>query len=296
MSTAVEGPNSRPNVGGGPAQNDVDSISSYTVKLNQNRLEALRAAGYSDRQIEALLALADPNDETNSLEPTHFQSFNKETLNALKYRGKLNEATRQLIYLQAPVAMVQEVSDPNNWSGDRYLGSGSATVTAIMTGQEVDLTQPSLDALMLSVLTARSDILQAQLQDQIKVIQERNELLEEGNAALARARGEKALTYGRHRWWDDTFRTVWRKLGAPIHNINQEGITGPHNGFAQNASDWDINISNLKGAIEELTSESQLDTTRLQQTINKYNQTFELLSNFINRYFQSLGSVIQNLR
>ncbi|WP_067518776.1 hypothetical protein [Endozoicomonas ascidiicola] len=285
MSAPVDGytPSAEPSTGSG------DGSGSYIVKLNTDRLDTLRAAGYSDHQIEALLSLADPDDEGNSLEPRHFHTVNKETLNALRYRGKLNEATKDLIYLQAPVALVQEVSDPGNWSGDTYLGPGASEVRTFMLGESVDLTKPSLDALMLSVLSARADILQGQLEDQIKAIQERNDLLEEANQMLARARDLKnqAGTSGLSTMPADMVE-FWIKLDA---KRSRTGDDENHN-----SSEWDVNIEGVKGRIEALTSESQLDTTRLQQTINKYNQTFELLSNFINRYFQSVSSIIQNLR
>ena len=78
----------------------------------------------------------------------------------------------------------------------------------------------------------------------------------------------------------------WESLGAKTAS----------GGNDYDAAEWDVNIEGLKGKIEALTSQSQLETTKLQQTINKYNQTFEMLSNFINKYFQSISTIIQNLR
>ncbi|MGB0359948.1 MAG: hypothetical protein ACPGEF_00840, partial [Endozoicomonas sp.] len=255
---------------------------------------------------EALLSLSDPDDEGSSLEPRHFQTVNKETLNALRDRGKLNEATKDLIHLQAPVALVQEVSDPGNWKGEAYLGPGATEVESFMSGKTTDLTKPSLDALMLSVLSARADILQNQLEGQIQSIQERNKLLERGNAALAVARNYKAAAGSSQDAGDiggtsdlagafSALGATWAQ-GGTLYPGDVPNVAAGGAALRYNSSLWDVNIESLKGRIEALTSESQLDTTRLQQTINKYNQTFELLSNFINRYFQSVSSVIQNLR
>ena len=123
----------------------------HTVTLNDDRIASLRAAGYSDAQIEALLSLADPDDQGNSLAPTHFYSVNKQTLNALQYSGQLDESSQQLVYLQAPIAMVQEVSNPVNWQGDTYVGPGASEINAYLLGEPVDFTKPSLDALIMSV-------------------------------------------------------------------------------------------------------------------------------------------------
>lgn len=260
--------------------------NSPTITLNDSRISSLRAAGYSDAQIEALMSLADPDDQGNSLTPTHFYSVNKQTLNALQYSGQLDEASRQLVYLQAPIALVQEVSDPANWNGDNYVGPGASEINAYLLGEPVDFTKPSLDAMIMAVLTARADILQNQLEEQIESINQKNQTLESANTMLARAKELKADagTSGTARMPQDMI-DFWDSLGAKYDDSD-----------SHNSAEWDVNIEGLKGKIEALTSQSQLETTKLQQTINKYNQTFEMLSNFMNKYFQSISTIIQNMR
>ena len=256
------------------------------LTLNDSKIASLRAAGYSDAQIEALMSLADPDDQGNSLTPTHFYSVNKQTLNALQYSGQLDEASRQLVYLQAPIALVQEVSDPTNWNGDNYIGPGASQINAYLLGEQVDFAKPSLDAMIMAVLTARADILQNQLEEQIESINQKNQTLESANNMLARAKELKADagTSGTSRMPQDMV-DFWDSLGAKYDDSD-----------THNSSEWDVNIEGLKGKIEALTSQSQLETTKLQQTINKYNQTFEMLSNFMNKYFQSISTIIQNMR
>lgn len=264
-----------------------DSGSRPSVlTLNDSKIASLRAAGYSDAQIEALMSLADPDDHGNSLTPTHFYSVNKQTLNALQYSGQLDEASKQLVYLQAPIALVQEVSDPTNWNGDNYIGPGASQINAYLLGEQVDFAKPSLDAMIMAVLTARADILQNQLEEQIESINQKNQTLESANNMLARAKELKADagTSGTARMPQDMI-DFWDSLGAKYDDSD-----------THNSSEWDVNIEGLKGKIEALTSQSQLETTKLQQTINKYNQTFEMLSNFMNKYFQSISTIIQNMR
>ena len=260
--------------------------NSPTITLNDSRIASLRAAGYSDAQIEALMSLADPDDQGNSLTPTHFYSVNKQTLNALQYSGQLDEASRQLVYLQAPIALVQEVSDPANWNGDNYVGPGASDINAYLLGEQVDFAKPSLDAMIMAVLTARADILQNQLEEQIESINQKNQTLESANTMLARAKELKADagTSGTATMPQDMI-DFWDSLGAKYDDSD-----------SHNSAEWDVNIEGLKGKIEALTSQSQLETTKLQQTINKYNQTFEMLSNFMNKYFQSISTIIQNMR
>ncbi|USE35288.1 hypothetical protein [Endozoicomonas sp. SCSIO W0465] len=281
MSTSISSADS--------ASSESGNNPTRIIALNDARIGSLRAAGYSDAQIEALLSMADPDDQGNSLTPTHFYSVNKQTLNSLRYTGQMDQASQQLVYLQAPVALVQEVSNPANWNGDNYIGPGASEINAYLLGEPVDFTKPSLDALIMGVLTARADILQTQLEEQIESINQKNDLLEEANSYLAKAKEKKAAagTSG-HSLMTQDMLDFWNKLGA--------GTDRSGNDDSHNSAEWDANIEHLKSKIESLTSQSQLQTTKLQQTINKYNQTFEMLSNFINKYFQSISTIIQNMR
>ncbi|WP_419836040.1 hypothetical protein [Endozoicomonas atrinae] len=280
---------SNPVGGTGSTGSESGTGTTTTITLNDARIESLRAAGYSDAQIEALLSMADPDDQGNSLTPTHFYSVNKQTLNSLQYTGQLDEASQQLVYLQAPIALVQEVSNPANWNGDNYIGPGASEINAYLLGEPVDFTKPSLDALIMAVLTARADILQVQLEEQIESINQKNDLLEEANTFLAKAKEKKAAagTSGTSTMTQDMI-DFWNKMGAQTDRTGNDNV--------HNSAEWDANIEYLKSKIESLTSQSQLETTKLQQTINKYNQTFEMLSNFINKYFQSISTIIQNMR
>ena len=280
---------SNPVGGTGSTGSESGTGTTTTITLNDNRIASLRAAGYSDAQIEALLSMADPDDQGNSLTPTHFYSVNKQTLNSLQYTGQLDESSQQLVYLQAPIALVQEVSNPANWNGDNYIGPGASEINAYLLGEPVDFTKPSLDALIMAVLTARADILQTQLEEQIESINQKNDLLEEANTFLAKAKEKKAAagTSGSSTMTQDMI-DFWDKMGAQTDRSGNDNV--------HNSAEWDANIEYLKSKIESLTSQSQLETTKLQQTINKYNQTFEMLSNFINKYFQSISTIIQNMR
>ena len=273
-----------------------------SVNLTVAKRDSLRAAGFNDAQIEALMSLADPDDQGNSLTPTHFSTVDKSTLNSLQFSGQLNEAARQLVYVQTPVSLLNQVSDPSNWQGDSYIGPGAAVVNAYLDGEPVDFSKPSLDALVMSVLTSRAEIIEEQLREQIGSIQDKNAQLEEANTWLTRAKEAKANagTSGNASFDQSfpeaggkSFKEYWESLGAEFQSTDRDGGNA---GLDHNSADWDVNIEGLKSKIEALTSQSQLETTKLQQTINKYNQSFEMLSNFINKYYQSLSTIIQNLR
>lgn len=62
------------------------------------------------------------------------------------------------------------------------------------------------------------------------------------------------------------------------------------------ASEYKTLMDNLTRERDSLTSSSQLEMTMLQSTMGKYNQTFEALSNFTSKYFQSMQTITGNLR
>lgn len=62
------------------------------------------------------------------------------------------------------------------------------------------------------------------------------------------------------------------------------------------ATEYKTLMDNLARERDSLTSTSQLDMTMLQSTMSKYNQTFEALSGFTSKYFQSLQTITGNIR
>ena len=248
------------------------------VDFNEGRAALLKAFGLNDTQISNVLGMAEAGG-MDAL-PMNFSLLNKEALNVLQYSDNLEGLEKSLVYLQAPIALVNEVSDPKNWKNGLYVGPGASKINAYILGEAVDFSKPSLDALVMSTLTNRAEIIETQLRDQIGNIQERNDDLATANDWLARAKQGKKNQSA----FTQEFKDYWASLGAT------------HQGNATSKDDWEVNIQSLKGKIESMTSQSQLETTKLQQTINKYNQSFEMLSNFINKYYQSISAIIQNLR
>ncbi|MDP0588165.1 MAG: hypothetical protein QS748_02745 [Candidatus Endonucleobacter bathymodioli] len=284
-----------------------DSISSFPSIVEPDlRAKLQRELGLNDDQLNAWLAMADGNKSDDFLSSVEFDAANKETLNALQKSGPLSNLARELVVVRAPVAMMSEVSNPSNWQKEEYIGPGAMAVNAFIQPSAtatlpldnldppLDPNTLSLDALVMSILTQRAEIIEVQLREQIASIQQKNKELETANVWLTRAKDKKAAL-GTSNWNDfgPEFVKYWKSLGAEYSTRDRDPL---HQGLQHTSADWDVDIEGLKGKIEALTSQSQLETTKLQQTINKYNQSFEMLSNFINKYYQSLNAVIQNLR
>jgi hypothetical protein len=59
---------------------------------------------------------------------------------------------------------------------------------------------------------------------------------------------------------------------------------------------FDAAIQNLKGAIDTVNSQSQMDMVRLQGLMDKRNQAFDLITNSLSKFSKSMESVIGNMR
>ncbi|MDP0561056.1 MAG: hypothetical protein QS721_01455 [Candidatus Endonucleobacter sp. (ex Gigantidas childressi)] len=295
-----------------PLTNDDDGSNFSAIIEPDLRAELKKELKLNDNELNAWLAIADKKNSDNCLSPLAFATANKDTLIALQKSKALSNFSKSLVAARTPVAMMSEVSNPRNWKKDVYIGPGAMAVNAFLHPMStntlplddmdppIDPTNISLDALVMSILTQRAEILEVQLQGQIGDIQKKNEELEEANVWLTRAKEQKANagTSG-STFFTPEFISYWKSLGAEhqtstrleIHFVDPAVA-----GLYHNSGDWDVNIEGLKGKVEALTSQSQLETTKLQQTINKYNQSFDMLSNFINKYYQSIGTIIQNIK
>ena len=147
---------------------------------------------------------------------------------------------------------------------------------------------------MLAVMSERAELLEKTLRDQVQEVREKNNKLKEANSVMAKARaakkgsGEEDKTEMPQDVKDFFAKNdiSWGDGGSKID---------PSSSYSLNASEWDLAIENMKGWSESLTSSSQLDMTKLQSTSGKSNQTFEMMSQFIAKYFRSGDSVIKNI-
>lgn len=100
-----------------------------------------------------------------------------------------------------------------------------------------------------------------QVRQGIEVVKSKNERLEALNQEMAELRNEKAAT---------TDEEERRQI--------------------------DLKIENLRGEVETLTSTSQLEMVSLQSQMHRYTNSFELVSNFVRKFFGTISNIIGNLR
>lgn len=148
-----------------------------------------------------------------------------------------------------------------------------------------------LDALMLAIMTERAELLESQLREQVNDIRGKNAQLKEANNVMAKARnGKKDSTDTKKTVMDADIKNFFKENDIPWGDKNSGELPDKLNG-----TQWDLAIENLKGWSESLTSTSQLAMTKLQSTSGKFNQTFEMLSQFISKYYRGGDSIIKNI-
>ena len=156
------------------------------------------------------------------------------------------------------------------------------------------LDNASLDALMLAIMTDRAEMLESTLREQVNEVRTKNAKLKEANSMMAKAR---AASKGSSE--DDETKMPKEVINFFASNNIPWGEKGgkidPNSSHELNSSQWELAIENMKGWSESLTSSSQLDMTKLQSTSGKFNQTFEMMSQFISKYFRSGDSLIKNI-
>lgn len=157
----------------------------------------------------------------------------------------------------------------------------------------------TLDSLMLAVMSERTTLLDDQVRGQAEQIRYNNERLKELNGAMSMANqftesGGKPSELSVTALNTTTGQVESMSLKSFMDQRGIEYPDDPDNYYSK--EEWGIVVTNLKNSVDSLTSTSQLDMTMLQSTMNKYNQTFEALSNFISKYNQSLSTITGNLR
>ncbi|MCX4024668.1 hypothetical protein H0A36_09810 [Endozoicomonas sp. SM1973] len=145
-----------------------------------------------------------------------------------------------------------------------------------------------IDAMAMLVMMEQANNIQARIQDQFAEIQQRNNLLKDANQWLQQARvlqnqagddGSSNMPPAMAEWFKS-------------HGVEYDKTGGD---LIHNKDEWSINIENLKTKIDEFSSQNQLETTRLQSLLTKFNQSFELASNTVKKDGESKSTVARNV-
>lgn len=140
-------------------------------------------------------------------------------------------------------------------------GISSAAQPGIGGLPQIDLSSMDIETALMQVQSQRTALLEAQLQEQIQAVREKNDQIAKLNNELSVLKNERANTYDENK-----------------------------------IKELDAKIEGIKGQIDSLSASSQMDMLRLQSMTNKRNEAFDVMTNFIKKMQNSRSSIIGNMR
>ncbi|SAI25227.1 secreted protein [Bordetella ansorpii] len=198
-----------------------------------------------------------------------------------------------------------------------------------MMVSNIDISSMDLETALMTVQSERTRLLDAQLADQIKAVQNRNDQIAKLNnvlSTLTKAQSQfnsDAKAGDTIGGWDSakissievplndavqeaglsdlgfTSRTGQRTPDAGETKDGNEGklITGTAV-FAGGTTKGEIDaaITKIKGLIDGESNSQQMDMLRLQSMSNKRNEAFDVMTNFVKKMQDSRSSIIGNMR
>ncbi|WP_461537746.1 hypothetical protein [Spongorhabdus nitratireducens] len=266
---------------------DTKAFEPLDERVSGDGARKLRQAGFSRENIKTIRRMADAAQRAQ-IQKQELDDLEEVILGKVPNLNKLQGIEKETVKILGPFFLLRAGGNPGNWDGVNYKGPAPDLMDKVRNGDDVDLDNVDLQSLMMAVMVKRSSLLQNQLEGSIKGVQAKNATLDKANQMLARAREKKNQAGSGSSKMDQDMVDFWKMMGAKT-----DGSGGDNK---HNSAQWDVNIEGLKGKIESLSSSSQLDLTRLQSTMNKYNQAFEQVSNFTQKYFQSLNTLTANLK
>ena len=158
----------------------------------------------------------------------------------------------------------------------------------------IDIQSMDLETMMMAVQSQRANLLETQLKDQIKAVQDKNTQIAKLNTLMS------------------AVNSLIEKIGS---NASATATVGSNDHTAIDAAAKDAGISdqvivnsgttkgnlsalvqNLKGQIDNMSNSQQMDMLRLQSLTNKRNEAFDTMTNFVKKMQDSRSSIIGNMR
>ncbi|MEJ0017879.1 MAG: hypothetical protein WDN25_15180 [Acetobacteraceae bacterium] len=162
-----------------------------------------------------------------------------------------------------------------------------SAASAVMNRFGSDVNIPEMGLL---IQMERSNILSGQVKDQFADMQKRNEWLKQATDMLNDLRARRPASENGKGW-----------ISNELHDfLTTNGVKVPvgrgENNPNMSATQFDNLISSLKASIDTVNTNSQMDMVRMQGLMDKLNQSFDFMTNWISKNDKSLDSIIGNIR
>ena len=180
----------------------------------------------------------------------------------------------------------------------------------------IDISSMDIETALLAVQTPRANLLETQMKEQMKTVQDRNRDIEILNQALAQLRrmrpsdadgsaeldsDEQTFLVPKERYpvGSVMYESADPDTGMVVANttglLESYGISLPNYGY-MTQDEYDQAIPTVTAKIDSLNSSQQMDMLRLQSLTNKRNEAFDLMTNFVKKSQDARSSIVGNMR
>ena len=175
------------------------------------------------------------------------------------------------------------------------LGKGATQNSIALSGNQggvetINVSSVDLETAIMAVQGERAKLMEQQLRDQIKSVQDRNDQLTKLNDAqskLSEVQADLQADAQTNQGINDDQKEVLKKAMEEV---------GLNTKLPENKGELDALRSQLKSQIDAQSSSQQMDMLRLQSLSNKRNEAFDVMTNFVKKMQDSRSSIIGNMR
>lgn len=177
-------------------------------------------------------------------------------------------------------------------TGDRKVGDSGNLRKDYTPYDLVRLAEGDIETAVMAAYIGRAQMQETQLMDQLKTIQARNASIAELNDVSAKIRA----------WAKDHKDANGNVNLNNMPNINGRSVVEILKSYGITFADaTKVDPSGLcdntiKATIDNLNSTQQLEMTRMQSLMNKRNEAYDMVTNFVKNCHDKISTVISNMR
>ena len=175
------------------------------------------------------------------------------------------------------------------------LGKGATQNSIALSGNQggvetINVSSVDIETAIIAVQGERAKLMEQQLRDQIKSVQDRNDQLTKLNDAqskLSEVQADLQADAQTNQGINDDQKEILKKAMEEV---------GLNTKLPENKGEIDALRSQLKSQIDAQSNSQQMDMLRLQSLSNKRNEAFDVMTNFVKKMQDSRSSIIGNMR
>ena len=176
---------------------------------------------------------------------------------------------------------------------------GMGAIAGVQSNSNIDI-----EMFMMQISAERANNLESQMKDQVNEVKARQDAIGKltkflndlSGAIKGKKDGDdiKMNDLGLTTKYDPDCKDGWSALLEKFGCTYKSGqITSDGHAKKETIEGW---MEQLKGGIDALNSQGQLDMIRLQSIMNKRNESFEQMTNMMQKFNKARESIVGNLR